>query len=248
MRLHRFFVDRDFGQSTSIRIEDEELVHQIRKVFRLKDGDDVIVFNGTGFDYECKIDSANRKSTIVSDKSIINLLVTTMRRSRFVPSRKIFLCAAVVKKDTFEWITEKATEIGVTDVIPVISHRTEKKSLNENRLRKIAVEASEQSGRGDIPMIHETMGVFEAVERLEKEGTKILVFHTEGESFDKKGFTKNNPSNSDAMAVFTGPEGGWSEDEIDMFHARGLDIYCLGSQILRAETAAVATLSMVVFG
>jgi 16S rRNA (uracil1498-N3)-methyltransferase len=250
MRLHRFYISEKIGNQTELAIRSAELVNQVRRVFRLKAGDDIVLFDGTGFDYECKIDSSREKSTIVSD-SVIRLIVTASRRSRFVPERKIVLCAAIVKKDTFEWIVEKATELGVTDIIPIAAERSEKKSLNEARLRKIAIEASEQSGRGATPMVHGIMGPGEAAEFLKKEkeeGSReqgelqMVAFHTEGEAFERSDLSKTDP-----LAVFIGPEGGWSEDELDLFHKNEISIRCLGPQVLRAETAVIAALSQVVF-
>ncbi len=228
-------------------------------------GDHLIVFNGTGFDYECKIDNINRRSTIVSN-SVISLTVLDSQRNNFSQVQKLFLGAAVIKKDHFEWIVEKATELGVTDIVPIAAERSEKKALNEERLRKIAVEASEQSGRDTTPMVWPIMESESAVSLLKKEnpGVKIFVFHTcigqtstEGESrsgeagSDIRMFRSNLDTlhRSDlCTAVFIGPEGGWSPAEIGMFHREGAEVVCLGPQVLRAETAVVAALSVVVFG
>ncbi len=243
MRLHRFYIEEKVGVQTRLEIKSAELVHQIGKVFRLKEGDSVVVFDGSGFDYECRIEEM--------DKSDLTLNLLETRKSRYVPSRRIVLCAGLVKKDTFEWIAEKATELGVTDIVPVVSERTEKKSLNESRLKKIIVEASEQCGRGDLMKLHPIFE-FGSSMNLKKDfadlvgshQNKFLVFHTEGELYETEEFGDG----SDDLFVFIGPEGGWSKREIDMFHKEGVDIRFLGPQVLRAETAVVSALSMVVFG
>jgi len=255
MRLHRFFIDQEIKEGESLVLQSPELIHQIKHVFRMKEGDSIVLFNGTGFDYFCKIDFENGKSTIVSD-SVIRLTVVERKPSRYSPKRRLFLCTAVVKKDTFEWIVEKATELGVTDIIPVMAERSEKKALNMERLKKISIEASEQSGRGTTPMVHAIMGPGEAAALLKKDGfdkliaensLKIVTFHTEGDSIGRSDLatiaTQTNP-----LAIFIGPEGGWSPAEIEMFHKEGIEVLCLGPQILRSETAVVAALSMVVFG
>ncbi|MBU6231323.1 16S rRNA (uracil(1498)-N(3))-methyltransferase [Patescibacteria group bacterium] len=243
MRLHRFYAEKEIGNDTEIELSSAELANQIRRVFRLGIGDSIIVFNGTGFDYECKIDSFGSGDKIKSD-SYIKLIVNSVSRSRWNCERKIYLCAALVKKDNFEWIAEKATELGVSDVIPVIAEHSEKKSVNESRLKKIAIEASEQSGRGDVPMIHEIMGVNDAVEFVKSRmGAAVLAFHTEGERFEHG----SSSDKTKPLAVFIGPEGGWSPAEIDMFHKERILVVQLGPQILRAETAVIAALSQVVF-
>ncbi len=160
-----------------------------------------------------------------------------------MPARDIYLCAAVVKKDTFEWIVEKATELGVTHIIPVMAERSEKKSLNEARLQKIAIEASEQSGRGSVPTIQTIVELKEAIDILKaKDGIESIAFHTDAERFNPQDVHRDIP-----VCVFIGPEGGWTIDEVDMFHKNQIKVVCLGSQVLRAETAVVAALSQLVF-
>jgi len=255
MRLHRFYTTETLAGRTQLTLNAPELIHQIRNVFRMKEGDSIVLFNGTGFDYLCKIDSKNERSTIVSD-SVISLRVVETRPERYSPKRRLFLCTAIMKKDTFEWIVEKATELGVTDIIPLSAERSEKKSLNVVRLQKIALEASEQSGRDTTPMVHAIMGPGEAAAWLKKESVgdtsrgvaSLIAFHTEGEAASTRRHLVELAVQSNPLAIFIGPEGGWSPTEIEMFHKEDIEVLCLGPQILRSETAVVAALSMVVFG
>lgn len=234
MRLHRFFVREPIGPKKEVSVHSDELVNQISRVFRLKSGDPVILFDGSGNDYESVIRNY--------DKQTVTFAVVTSVPSRFVPTRTISLCAAVVKKDTFEWIAEKATELGVTKIIPVVAERSEKKNLNEERLKKIVIEASEQCGRGTVPEIHPIISLKESLEWVKENGISAIVFHTEGEAFDRtKLHANNNP-----LEVFIGPEGGWSAAEVEMFHTNKIPIVSLGTQVLRAETAVVAALSLTV--
>jgi 16S rRNA (uracil1498-N3)-methyltransferase len=249
MRLHRFFIEETVGAKTELKIHSAELANQIRRVFRLKKGDSVVVFDGSGFDYECRI-GAPSGDEVKSVKNLVTLDVVTTMKSRYMPVRDIYLCAAVVKKDTFEWIVEKATELGVTRIIPIMAERSEKKSLNEKRLAKIAIEASEQSGRGSVPLIAPITELKTAIELMKQEaGNKengeigLVAFHT-----DTEVLKKSNLDNSSPIAIFIGPEGGWSIDEIDLFHKNEIQVVSLGAQVLRAETAVIAALSEVVFG
>jgi 16S rRNA (uracil1498-N3)-methyltransferase len=244
MRLHRFYTTEELGPGKQISINSAELVNQVHRVFRLKTDDSLVLFNGTGFDYLVKLANYNYSSKIEANNSIVvDIDPAPPTRSRFIPARKIFLYAAVVKKDTFEWIVEKATELGVTDIIPVMAERSEKKNLNEDRLRKIAVEASEQSGRGDVPQIHRIMPLDEAVQSAQEAGRNTIAFHTEGEMFHKDVIQKNKYP----ISVFIGPEGGWSDSEIEMFHKSNVEVVTLGTQVLRSETAVIVALSHVVF-
>jgi 16S rRNA (uracil1498-N3)-methyltransferase len=167
-----------------------------------------------------------------------------------LPKLKVNLYAAVTKKDTFEWIVQKATELGVTKIIPILAERSEKKALNIGRLEKIAVEASEQSGRGDVPEImpiaklDEMIGAVGATNQDSDATAETIVFHTEGEIFSPAEFIDDNGGQ---INVLIGPEGGWSPDEIDTFHKNKIAVRSLGKQILRAETAVVVALSMAVF-
>jgi 16S rRNA (uracil1498-N3)-methyltransferase len=231
MRLHRFYIPEPIGNKSEIILEASDVVHQIRKVFRLKKGDLLIVFDGSGSDYTCGIEDFR-------DDSIV-LGVREAAKSRYMPEKEVILYAALVKKDTFEWIVEKATELGVTKIVPIIAERTEKKAVNEDRLKKIVIEASEQSGRGNVPEVSGVVSLKEAVAAAKGE---TIAFHTDAEPF-----SVSDISDSKSIACFIGPEGGWSPDEIALFHDNKIPVRSIGQQVLRAETAVVATLSLVVF-
>ncbi|MDB5239219.1 MAG: hypothetical protein JWO00_554 [Candidatus Parcubacteria bacterium] len=234
MRLHRFFIAETIGGKAEISVSSAELAHQMSHVFRLGKGDHIILFDGSGSDSECEI--------LEIGKETLKFRVVSSEASRYMPSRKVYLYAAIVKKGNFEFIVEKATELGVTDIIPVMAERSEKKSLNEERLTKIAVEASEQSGRGSVPKIHGITSLGDSINHAKKETDTQEAFHTEGEPFDSAVVSKTG-----AVAIFIGPEGGWSPSELELFHAQCIDVACLGAQVLRAETAVIAALSVVVF-
>jgi len=231
MRLHRFYISELVGNRTELTVHSSELVNQLLHVLRLKVGEEVIIFDGSGSDYSAAIDQ------FVGDDGVVFNIRESMR-SRFMPTRKAYLCAAVIKKDNFEFIVEKATELGVTDIIPIIAERSEKKAVNHERLIKISVEASEQSGRGDVPKIHPIISLKEAIDQ--HEAIQCIAFHTEGELL-----LRSDLSESEPIAVFIGPEGGWSPEEIALFHNNEISVRCLGSQVLRAETAVIAALSRV---
>lgn len=239
MRLHRFYSAVNSAENVPYEIINAELVHQLRHVFRLRAGDSIIIFDGSGSDYTCAIASYAGDDRVVLD-------VRGSAPARFTPSqgRRLWLFTAIIKKDNLETIVEKATELGVTDIVPVLAERSEKKAVNEQRLRKISIEASEQSGRGDVPAIHPAVSLKEAVAMTADAGMDAVAFHTEGAAFRHEELTVSDQP----VAVFIGPEGGWSPDELAMFHENKIAVRCLGPQVLRAETAVVAALSMVVFG
>lgn len=235
MRLHRFYVTESIGSTKEISIHSDELANQLSRVFRLKTGDRVVLFDGSGADFECTITDFGK-----SDQKVVTFSVEKKSESRSMPVRDIYLYAAIVKKDTFEWIVEKATELGVTNIIPVMAERSEKKNLNEERLKKIAIEASEQSGRGTVPEIAPIVDLSKALELVAASHVPALAFNLEGESLSKQ-------TSTGSVALFIGPEGGWSPEELEMFHAHKIPVVSLGAQVLRAETAVVAALSLTVF-
>lgn len=229
MRIHRFYLNIPINGS-KFDIPDRDMVHQWRSVFRYNVGSQVILFDGSGTDFLCMITHLTNSSAAVE---VVEELPGGEK-----PKREVTLCMALIKKDNFELVAEKATELGVTRIIPVLCERSEKKNLNMDRLRKIVTEASEQSGRGNVP----AMGEIVDLQELLQEGdlpNKKLVMHLDGEYIsDLLG------EDGEEMAIFIGPEGGWSDNEIKVFETFGVSAVSLGSQVLRAETAAISSLSL----
>ncbi len=224
MRLHRFFIKEPIGKKEKVVIEDVDILHQWKKVFRLTSGDKVVVFDGQGSEYVCVVDMLSKERAELSVES---------EREVFGVSKEVWLCVGIIKKDNFEWIVEKGTELGVSHFVPIVAERSEKKDVHMERLEKIACEASEQSGRGTTPTIH-SVKTLEEVFSMDLPARKILL-HPEGEKISKESFSDESP-----VALFIGPEGGWSDMELKFFKEKNVVPHTLGQQILRAETASVA--------
>lgn len=224
MRLHRFFSYHIIDKERINYFSNSEVVHQIRRVFRLHVGDKAIFFDGTGIDHVSEIVSME------SDK--IGFRVHETQAVKPHSSLRLTLAVSLIKKDNFEWVIQKGTELGVSEFIPLISERSEKKNLNMERARKILIEATEQSGRGFVPELKEPVALKDFLD-AEKRG--MVVFHTEGSSLAEEDISKT----ADVVA-FVGPEGGWSDREIEMFKEKGAAVVKLHSPVLRAETAAIA--------
>lgn len=235
MRLHRFFVDSKIREGEVNALTDASLVHQLRRVFRLHEGDKAIFFDGNGNDYVSEIVS-------MTDKKLEFRICETRAVKPHSPLR-LSLAVSLIKKDNFEWVIQKGTELGVSEFIPLVSERSEKKGFNMERAKKIAVEATEQSGRAFVPDIKELVSLEDF---LADESRDVIAFHTEGGSLKDSSLYETVSKKDEAVACI-GPEGGWSEKEIEMFRAKGAQIARLDSPVLRAETAAVtvATLLLV---
>ena len=237
MRLHRFLLNQPIGEAKDITITDTDLLHQWKNVFRFTTGTRLILFDNSGFEY---LGLIARLSNLEGKVKIVN-----KEDRQAVSYPEICLFAALIKKDHFEWVIEKATELGVSQIVPVVTDRSEKKSLNMERANKILKEASEQSGRAKMPKLNEPTAFEEILSSIEvgdEEKIKILSIDPKGEAWPKadKFDTK--------LGAFVGPEGGWSPRELQLFKLKKIPIYRLGSQVLRAETAAVALLSLLTLG
>lgn len=236
MKLHRFYVNPLTISSTQeATLSSPWVFNQIVNVLRCKVAHTIVIIDGSGFEYLCEIKAFSKKSVIVS--------IVKKLENKVKSERETWLFASLVKKDNFEWIAEKATELGVSHIIPILAHRSEKKDINKERLQKIVIEASEQSGRATIPEIGMITIVSDALKLVKEKGMTPIVFHTEGEKFKKEMITIV----STPIAVFIGPEGGWSEEELELFKKAGISILNLGPQILRSETAVIAALAQIVF-
>jgi len=236
MRLHRFYINQKIGEEKEITLTDPELIHQLVNVFRFATGDKVILFDGTGFEFEAEI-------TLISKKEVSAKIIKSNQGSAFGNSKSlalvnISLYLSLIKKGNFELAAEKCTEIGVTEIHPIISERSEKKDLNIDRLNKIVKEASEQSGRVTLPKVYDIKPLELAVSQAVAEGKECVAFHTEVSTAPNPSLSNEGESPKE-IALFVGPEGGWTEKEMELFKQNNFKILSLGQNILRAETAAI---------
>ncbi len=239
MRLHRFFIEEHLRNKKDITIYDDEVIHQWKDVFRLRAGDQVILLDDSGFEYIAEV--------VLLAKGKAELKIIDTSAAENIPTKEIWLFASLIKKDNYEWVLEKATEIGVSHFVPIISDRTEKKDINMERAVKIVKEASEQSGRGKLPIVHEPVSLRDILGDSNLNSSSdfnidipqgIIAFDQSGENFDAS--TRDDLRGSeDSLGILIGPEGGWSPKELELFKEKNIQVYSLGKQVLRAETAAI---------
>jgi 16S rRNA (uracil1498-N3)-methyltransferase len=161
------------------------------------------------------------------------------------PTLDLTLLVSVFKFDRMEWAIEKATELGVAKIIPIIARRTDAHLAKASdkrveRWRRIAKQAAQQSRRLDVPEIADPAKLAETIQKIG--GTKILLAETEQEQTLKSQLQNV----SEPVTLAFGPEGGWTEEEIRQFEAAGWATATLGSTILRAETAIIAAVAIAV--
>jgi len=221
MKIHRFIGDFNLT-GKQVAITNPENIKQIKAVLRLGIGDKLILSDGAGREARVKIIEIS-KSKIICEALEIN--------KSEEPDRKVSLYLAILKKENFELAVQKAVECGVSELIPVITERTVKVGLNMERLEKIIKEASEQSGRSILPKLFETMNFVETLEHGEKNQEKVIFHLVDTEYLPKK--------KASSVSIFVGPEGGFTESEINLAEKSGYAVSSLGTLTLRGETAAI---------
>ncbi|MBA2278980.1 16S rRNA (uracil(1498)-N(3))-methyltransferase [Candidatus Saccharibacteria bacterium] len=225
MRLHRFYVSPDTAElSHELWLRDDSLRNQWFKVLRYRVGDEIILFDGVEHDRLYKI---NR----IEPDAVQLQLVTDFERK--LPAKHIYLFFSLLKKDKNDWVLQKCTELGVRNFVPIIAERSEKTGFNIERAEKIVIEAAEQCGRSDIPHIREPLTITEALGEY-KDKVDLLICDEAISVTNSPLPTTNNPT-----GILIGPEGGWTENELNLFKQYSLNHLHLGQLTLRAETAAV---------
>jgi len=236
MKTHRFFIEQKIEDTPEIIIANPNIIHQMKNVLRLQPGDPIILLDGTGIEYHAKVKVLLKKESIFSKEKIKKVDENLGLKLDLVP--------AIIKKDKYEWVLQKCTEIGVNSFSPVISERTEKTKVNMSRAEVIVKEAAEQSERNTLPIIKEPVSLEKFLENMVENNmqniyvldfceTKIDVSHLKSQS---------------SVTLLIGPEGGWGEEDIKLFDKYSVKRISLGEQILRAETASVAVSSLLMLG
>ncbi len=232
---YRFFVPPASISGTSVQIDDRETLHQWMSVLRLRPGQQVALLDGSGRGYRVELVTLDKRAA--SGRVLSEYLATGE------PGFAVVLFVALTRGERFEWVLQKGTELGATRFVPVISERSqsEASATKHERWLRIIREAAEQSGRGVLPELARPRPFATA-----------LSAHTHGlflsEGPTAVGFQAALAAQpADLIALWSGPEGGWSEPETQAAAQAGLTVASLGARILRAETAPVAALAAVMF-
>ena len=223
MRLHRFIGPYDLLQKEVV-VSDPAVIAQWRTVLRLRSADTVILCDGAGNEAEATLLSIEPKEAV--------LAITRRTYTTRLPKKTVTLYLSLLRRENFELSVQKATEIGISTIVPVISSRTVKTGYNRTRLEKIILEASEQSGRTTLPVLAEAISLPEALES--RSGAFSVLFDLSGSILPAE-FTS-----SESVDIFVGPEGGFTDEEVSLAKEHGCVIGTLGELVLRAETAAIA--------
>lgn len=231
MKIHRFVYDFHFNDDL-LMIKDRELINQIKNVLKLRKGERIILID---------LNKHEALSEIVNISSeFIQLKLLNLGNNHNILNNNINLCCSVLKNSNFELVVEKAVEVGVIEITPIIFQRTIKTNLNFLRLNKIIKEAIEQSERGENVKLNDIIDFKTALLKKQWSNGINILCDRSGKSIQdtvkeiKKGKNIN-------INLFIGPEGGFLSDELFLAQQNGFLIMNLGSTILRAETAAIVS-------
>ena len=229
MGLPKFFVAPGSVRGSFLTLEGENAAHA--RVLRLRQGDRVLVCDGCGTDYSCTISDISPQQ--------VCLVVDSASASASEPRVQCSVYMAYAKADKLEHVIQKATELGAYEIAAFPSSRCvmrldaagAQKKLD--RWQKIAASAAAQSGRGRIPQVLALPSFADAVKRAA--GCELSLRRAVGEAA------------FETVSIMTGPEGGFSEDEVRLAQEAGMQICTLGPRILRCETAPLCALSAVLY-
>jgi 16S rRNA (uracil1498-N3)-methyltransferase len=238
----RFFVLKQNIHGESATLGGSELEH-MRKVLRLQPGDRVTLFDDDGWEHEGIIRAyANAVGEIAIAKSY---------RPERESSLSVTLAQALGKGEKLDWVVEKATELGVTAIVPFLSARTVPRldraasTKRGERWRRIALSAAKQSGRTSVPEILNLMDFSDLVSRPWECALKLIFW--EGEPARGLAQVRRETARLDSLLLVIGPEGGFTSNEVAEATRSGFQSTRLGKRILRTETAAVAAVSLAQF-
>lgn len=232
--MQKLFVD--FVPQGTVALNEEQSRH-IAKSLRMRVGDMLTLNCGDGNDYGCIIDKI--------DSTTVTLSVCYQQPNNSEPSVKVTLYQGVPKGDKMEDIIQKCTELGISCVVPVLTHRSvsrpDEKSARKKQLRyqKIALEASQQSGRGIVPEIKPMTTLPQAI-KDDHSQLKIVFYEGGGEPI-KSLITDDVKS----VSIYIGSEGGFEKEEVEQIKSNGGVAATLGKRILRTQTAPVAALTAI---
>ncbi|MCL2034458.1 MAG: 16S rRNA (uracil(1498)-N(3))-methyltransferase [Oscillospiraceae bacterium] len=235
--MPRFFTS-DIADNT-VRITGDDARHMSRSL-RMRVGEVFEACDLSGFDYRCKV--------VEISPGLVTASVLQKEPSKGEPAVRISLYQALPKSDKLEQIVQKAVELGVYEITPVLTARcvsrwdsrdAEKKI---ERLKRIALEASKQSGRGIIPRVLPLCGFEAAIESMRKSKLAVLFFENA-----KTPLREILGEGYDSISIMTGSEGGFSQEEALYSAAKGVHPARLGQRILRCETAPVCAISAILY-
>ncbi len=241
MSTNRFFVPASRFEGELVRLSREQ-AHQVRQVLRLGPDDTVVVLDDRGAEYEVLL-------TSVGPKEAVGRVVST-RPAAGEPKVQLTLFQSLLIREKFEWVLQKATEVGVTQIVPVLTARglVRTKQIEENKLdrwQRILTEAAEQAHRGRIPRLEPVVPFADVFSRFV--GFDRLLIAAPSETVSLHAALQGIERPETSIALLIGPEGGFTEEEVALAREKGALAVGLGPRILRTETAAIVACALILY-
>jgi 16S rRNA (uracil1498-N3)-methyltransferase len=217
-------------------------------VLRCRTGDTFVIFDGSGTCFVAVIREA-RKREVVAE--ILKTFPCNLESSL-----KSVLVQGILKGEKMDMVIQKTTELGVSEIVPAVTERSQLRDTRRvKRWRTIAEEASRQSGRSAVPVVHEPVALKKYLtSSLSESKLQGFIFYEEGgirlsdvmKEFPAKGTREPSPLEGEGeLFILIGPEGGFTKEEVTFAEERGLIVVSLGNRVLRAETAAISAVTLV---
>ncbi len=226
-KVHRIFID-SYLPSEIYNCSDE-LSHRIISVLRIKDQDKLVIFNDKKDQYLCSVKTINKKIQLSLESKITN---------RTIPKRNVSLAVSIVSMKIMDLIIQKSVELGVNEFYPVYTKRSQYNNVQKkiNHWRKIIIHSSEQCGRYELMKIHTPLSLNEYIDTNRKGSRYIL--HQNGTPFNYSEISQKD------ISFFIGPEGGFNDEELDIFKTNEWQMKRISVNILRTETACISAITL----
>lgn len=235
--MPRFPIAENQIDNNEARISGTDYKHMV-KVLRLKPGDEITLFDSNSTEYQGKIREIGKREIFID--------IESSNKVNTESPIEITLLQGLPKADKMDYIIEKATELGVTRIVPVITGRSQIRDRDrKKRWERIALEASKQCGRTKPTIIENTLEFEEAVKIYAKKELAIIL-HVESEVMAKS-YIKKSLQAPQNIVLFVGPEGGFTDNEVLLGNKMGFISLGLGPRVLRTETASISVLSVIQF-
>ena len=240
--MDRFFIGQEKLKENEVVLEGQQ-AHQICNVLRKKISEHIIVLDNLGAEYEIELKTIGKEKVTGS--------IQKKRKAIGEPEVEITVFQSLLSREKFEWVLQKCTEVGVRRFVPIVTKRSivQQESLKpgkSERWQRIIQEAAEQSARGIMPDLEKAVNFDKVITKLDDFDYKFMA-HTKNQVKSLRWCLNNGGDKIKSITLFIGPEGGFTENEVQKARENNISVVSLGNRVLRTETAAVVASSLILY-